>query len=483
MVTIYRGDKKVFLLSFAQRLKVGTERKHRVGNTVSQSAGERVLSSLVSSNVISVLLRALGEDAELYLVGGVVRDALCGISQSDIDLATVLEPQVVAERVAACGLRVIETGISHGTVTVLVGDASVELTTFRVPGPREGSAFSQTIEEDLAGRDFTMNAIAYSVNHKTFVDPHGGIEDLQQNLLRAVGDAKVRFAEDPLRILRMIRFGIAAGRTTNSVTLQEAKESVLALKGVSPERIRDEFTSILLSANVRPALDQMQKLGIFQLILPELEECVDFEQNEFHSEDVFQHTLTVIERAPQEKLLRLAALFHDLGKPKSLTVSEDGRRHFYKHEMYSEEIAKSVLHRLHFSKREIKDTCVLVRQHMRPLDCGPSGLRRIMRDLGDLFEEWLALKRADKSPAFTEEEFQEQFDAFYEMLQVERARTSEPEYGRLAVNGSDLQELGIPAGPKLGTVLRALEEEVIENPSSNTRAELLKKAQFLWESS
>lgn len=456
--------------------------KHPVGHNVSQAEGERALSSLVSSSVISVLLGALGEDAKLHLVGGVVRDALCGLSQSDIDLATVLEPQIVAERATACGLRVIATGISHGTVTILVDEASVELTTFRVPGPREGSAFSQTIEEDLAGRDFTINAIAFSVNHKNFIDPHGGIRDLQQNLLRAVGDARTRFNEDPLRILRMIRFGVAAGRSTESTTFQEAKERVSSLSEVSPERIRDEFTSILLSTNVRAALDQMQKLGIFQLILPELEECVDFEQNEFHSEDVFQHTLTVVERAPQEKLLRLAALFHDLGKPKSLTISEDGRRHFYKHEMYSEDIAKSVLHRLHFSKRDIKDTCVLVRQHMRPLDCGPSGLRRIMRDLGDLFDEWLKLKRADKSPAFTEEEFQEQFDVFCEMLRVERARTSEPEYGRLAVNGSDLQKLGIPAGPKLGAVLRALEEEVIENPSSNTRTELLQKAQYLWES-
>ncbi|MCB0333703.1 MAG: CCA tRNA nucleotidyltransferase [Bdellovibrionales bacterium] len=457
-------------------IKMSPLHNEKPTSPVTQSAGQAVLSSVVSSKAISEICEALGDDAQLHLVGGVVRDALCGISQCDIDLATVLRPGEVSQGAVDSGLRVIETGISHGTVTILVDNTSVELTTFRVPGPREGGAFSETILEDLSGRDFTINAIAFSVDHQEFIDPFGGIQDLKDGLLRAVGNPEERFLEDPLRILRMIRFGAAAGRKTEPSTFQAGKKLVGEIASVSPERIREELVSILLRDHVRVAFEQMHEIGLLSCILPELEACVGFDQNEYHSEDVFHHTLTVVERAPREKLLRLAALFHDIGKPDSLTIGEDGRRHFFKHEIYGEEIAKRSLLRLHFSKREVKEVCLLVRQHMRPLDCGPSGLRRIMRDLGEFFDEWLKLKRADKSPAFTEEEFQAQFNAFLAMLQAERARTSEPEYGKLAVNGCDLQQIGVPPGPQLGEVLRVLEEEVIENPSSNTQETLLEIA-------
>ncbi len=448
---------------------------------VKSEEATRLLTELCKSHLLQNVLSALGEDSECHLVGGVVRDALLGESREDIDMASVLHPEEARQRLSAAGFHVVDTGIEHGTITVVSEGKNLELTTFRSPSARNETSYSDSIETDLSGRDFTINAIAFDPGTSSLVDPHGGQKDLKDKVLRAVGSASDRILEDPLRSLRAVRFGPAAGRELDVSLRAAVKDHKELLKDVSIERIRDELVKILCSPCPSPALNYLIEASILEMFLPEVMPSVGFEQNEFHIHDVYEHTLWVIERAPATELLRLSALFHDLGKPHTLSVGEDGRRHFYKHEHVSEDIAKKVMKRMRFPKKLTENVATLVRYHMRPLDCGPAGTRRLMRDLDTLFEDWLLFKRADMPPVFTEEEFQEAYDQFQEMVQTEHARTSLPEYGHLAVNGNDLIKEGMAPGKKLGTVLKALEEAVIEEPEKNQKELLLELAKTLYK--
>jgi tRNA nucleotidyltransferase (CCA-adding enzyme) len=427
------------------------------------------------------LLNILGADAALHLVGGAVRDALVGLEVADIDMATILNPLEVTDRLEANGIRVIATGIEHGTVLALVEGDSVEITTFRVPGNRLSNIFSESIFTDLSGRDFTINAIALDVESGAVVDPFSGAQDLAGGILRAVGEASVRFQEDPLRILRMFRFGFAAGRAVEAETFGAAARHAELLSSVSIERIRDEFVKILLQPHAREALLKMVESGVMHYVVPECLPAVGFEQNEHHNEDVFGHTLTVLTNAPATVPLRLAAFFHDLGKPHTLSIGEDGRRHFYLHEVVSRKIAKAVMTRMKFSNSSAAKVTTLVALHMRPLTVGPTGLRRLLRDAGEHFDEWLLLKQADKSSSTTSEDLARDLAAFNELLSAELARQADPLYGKLQINGDQLKSLGVSEGPMIGKILAKLNEELLEKPEKNTPELLRRRALQLME--
>lgn len=439
------------------------------------------LKSISTSSLVETISSTLGSDAMLHLVGGTVRDILNGEEASDIDLASKVDAKDALVTLEAAGLRVIPTGVDHGTITIVTDEEKVELTTFRVPGPRESAkpAYSDTIEEDLSGRDFTINAIAFNTSTDELVDPFDGVADLNNSILRAVNDAETRILEDPLRILRMIRFGPAAARTVERSLADAAKKQVSLLTRISPERIRVELEGILLTDHTRQAFEVMRELEILPEVLPEVVPTYDFEQNDYHPEDVFYHTLTVLERAPEDLMVRLAALFHDLGKPPTLTVGDDGRRHFYNHEKISADLTKQAMKRLRFSNELTRAVQTLVALHMRPVTCGGPGIRRLMRDLDGLMEPWLALKHADAPPLIPEEQFKEEMAAFKRMLQEELDRQAGPSYGKLAVSGDDLKELGLAEGRRLGTVLNSLEEIVIEDPDQNERHILMEHASRL----
>lgn len=445
-------------------------------SSVDRERGLAILRARAETPALKKILSLLGSDADLHIVGGVVRESLAGDLQTDLDLATKLPPDEVRARLAKGGVRVIETGIAHGTVTALLDDETIEITTFRVAGARSGSAFAKTIETDLRGRDFTINAVAFSLQTAELVDPLGGLADLIANLLRAVGDAASRFAEDPLRILRMVRFGPAAGRLLDPATRVAAQQAAASLSSVSRERIRVELEKILLGSHVGDGLRALRDLGLLQYTVPELVEGVGLEQNEFHVEDVFSHTVTVVENAPAKLRLRLAALFHDIGKPRTLSTDVSGNRHFYNHEKVGYEICKERMEHLRFSHDETQAVSELVRLHMRPLDCGPAGVRRLMRDLGDLLEDWKDLKRADSPPVLERDAFEERLRAFETLLQSERDRLQRKNFRILAINGDDLIAAGFQPGRELGAVLKALDELVIEDPDLNERAVLLARA-------
>ena len=431
------------------------------------------LKSKASGPSLAQIRSALGSDAKLHIVGGTVRDLLLDKPPLEVDLAGALPPEQGLARLQAAGLKVVPTGLKHGTLTIVIDGEHFELTTFRRPSAREESRFADTIETDLSGRDFTINALAYDPERNLLLDPFGGMADLKFARLRAVGSAPERFKEDPLRILRMLRFGPAQGRAVEQETLAAAGEHRRLLSKVSIERITAEFSRILLSPNPRAALRTAQASGIMEEILPEFLPAVGFEQNEFHTQDVFEHSLSVLQAAPPDLILRLAALFHDIGKVHTLSTDASGRRHFYEHEAASARICKDFMTRWRFSNEQISAVNCLIALHMRPLGCGPAGVRRLIKELGPHFERWIAFKIADVPPTVPIAEFEAELARFQEMLEAERERQKGPAYGKLAINGDDLIALGMKPGAELGAVLKRIEDLVIEDPELNQKEILI----------
>lgn len=435
---------------------------------------------LLNHEEVKQFIKLLG--VKVYLVGGAVREGLLGKRVEDIDCASSLLPHD-AVKILEPKFRVIPTGIEHGTIRVMLPNiGGVELTTFRKPSKRDESRFSKTIEEDLSGRDFTINAIAIDVDSKEVIDPFKGALDLKNNILRAVGDPKDRINEDPHRILRALRFGYAEGRHIEESLFKSLKELSRLLESVSIERIRDEVTKIILCPFPEKAIEALKEFNILDIVFPEFTDSIGFEQNDFHTEDVFSHSLTVLKRAKDistDKVLRFASLLHDIGKPRSLSVGDDGRRHFYGHEIIGAEIAERTLERLRFGSSEIKRVSRLIKHHMKPIECGPAGVRRLFRDMEEDFELWRLLKVSDKPPIEDDESFLSRLRIFDDLVLKEREKQKKP--FKIAVNGDDLKALGISPGPKLGAILKKLEEDVIENPEINVKEKLLDRAKVISE--
>lgn len=425
---------------------------------------------------LKALISALSP-AELYLVGGSVRDAFLTSAETDLDIATSLTALEVKERCERHGIRIVETGIQHGTVLAVIDEVHIEVTTFRVPSSRDVHTTARDITTDLSGRDFTINALAFDIATSQFIDPFSGLSDLEHRIVRGVGSAEERFVEDPLRILRMVRFGTAQGRAIEDATLAAAKKQVALLAKISPERIKGELDKILMSPFPHLGVRTIHEIGGLPFTFPELIPSVGFEQNKFHIHDVFDHTLWVLERTPADLILRWSAIFHDIGKPHTLSVDPDGSRHFYSHETVSEDISKKRMKELRFSTDDTRAIASIVRHHMRPLDCGAPGVRRIIRDLGPQLTQWRQFKAADSPPTFSEAEFLSVANRFDQLLATELAKMSGPSYGKLAITGEDLKTLGVTPGPHMGKLIKELEELVIEDPSVNTKENLMAEAQ------
>lgn len=441
----------------------------------SRASVEAALGAIASGEPIRTLAQALAP-AQIYLVGGTVRDAFCDRHETDLDLATDLSPETIRQRCVAHGIRTIDTGIQHGTVLAIVHNHHVEITTFRHPSARDQQLSAHDITTDLSGRDFSINAIAFDLLKGTIIDPFDGIGDIAHDIVRAVGDAELRLSEDPLRILRMVRFGDAQGRTIDPATHSAAQRIVASLTRVSVERIKSELDHILLSPYPHLGIRRLLELGALEYTIPELLPAVGFEQNRFHIHDVFEHTLWVLERTPPDLVLRWAALFHDIGKPHTLSVDDAGNRHFYQHEVVSDAQSRARMSTLRFSREDTNSIGLVVRHHMRPLDCGAAGVRRLIRDLGDELPRWRAFKVADAPPTMPLEEFTAIAATFDSLLEAENARRALPSYGKLAISGGDILTLGVSPGPLVGRLLKELEELVIEDPLRNERALLLEEA-------
>lgn len=419
------------------------------------------------------------EDAgfEAYLVGGSLRDILMGREVHDFDITSSAKPEEVME--VFSDFKVIPTGLKHGTVTVLVEDEPLEITTFRSEsGYSDGRhpdsvSFAKSVEDDLGRRDFTMNAMACRINGELF-DLFGGQKDIADKLVRTVGNAKERFSEDGLRILRAIRFAAVLGFEVEAGTKNAIHQMGYMIEKVSEERIVSEFNKIMLSE--KPSTYLREYKDIICIFIPELEACIGFDQkNHHHVYDVFEHTLRVVDNMPPKLSLRLAALFHDISKPICFEIGSDGEGHFYGHASKSAEMAENILRRLKYDNVTITDVCQLVKYHDHQIENSDKIIKRMLRRLGEKgFFDILDLKRADNLGQ--SEEFRYRQDILQELENSARRILDEKacfSIKDMAINGSDLIKLGMAQGPEIGEVLEMLLDKVISGELRNDRQELI----------
>ncbi len=433
---------------------------------------------LVLSTGAETICQGLQEHGyQAYIVGGAVRDGLRGLIPEDWDITTDATP----DEVEAVFPRTYPTGKEFGTISVGIGDELLEVTTMRQDGAYSDQRrpdlviYTKDIREDLQRRDFTINAIAFEPKSGQYLDPFGGLKDVRRKRLRTVGPAVHRFYEDPLRMLRLLRFMAVL----EFKPVKEALDAVNPdqIRTVSRERIRDELTKLLLAPRPTVALETMYQLGVMAELLPELAACAGVRQGSMHHWDVLGHSIRTAEAIKPELHLRLAALFHDVAKPLTFTEGAD-HPHFYEHDVQGAEIVRQRLLELRFSRRMTERVAHLVRWHMFPVhpQSTDRALRRFAAKVGrkSVFE-LLELRRADImasrfQPRQALEYGKRLASRLDEVLAPDTALTTE----HLAINGDDiLQALDIKPGPLVGDILTYLLQQVLEDPQKNTRAALL----------
>ena len=426
------------------------------------------------------IIRTLQEQGyDAYAVGGCVRDSLLDRSPADWDITTSAKPMEVKEIFK----RTVDTGLQHGTVTVLMEKEGFEVTTYRIDGEYEDSRhpkeviFTGNLEEDLKRRDFTINAMAYN-DETGLVDVFGGIRDLESQIVRCVGNPRERFTEDALRILRAVRFSAQLGFAIEKDTAYWAKVLAPTLEKISAERIQTELVKLLVSAHPQ-YLKTAWELGITQIVLPEFDAMLETPQNTpHHCYSVGEHTLKALEYTEADKVQRLAVLFHDMGKPAMRTTDEQGLDHFHGHPKVSAELARKILRRLRFDNDTIRKVTELVSWHECPWECTPRSLRRALSKMdAELFPVLLKIRRADvlaQSEYRREEKLErlEESRRLYEEIQRKQECIS---VKMLAVSGKDLIAAGMKPGKEIGDTLNAFLELVLEDPEKNTKEYLLSK--------
>jgi len=435
------------------------------------------------------LQEALGPEAELVLVGGAVRDEFLGRPHTDWDLATRLLPKIVMEKVRAAGLKVIPTGLQHGTVTVILEDRPVEVTTFRSDGDYldgrhpESVRLGVELTEDLSRRDFTINAMALPVGGGELVDPFGGRADLGAGLIRAVGDPLRRFAEDGLRPLRACRFAAQLGFEVEAATLAAIPQRLDVARKVSVERVFTELDKLLRGAEPARGMALLAQSGLLDLWLPELRPMIGCGQNRHHRHDVWIHTLEVVRFTPADSGLRWAALLHDAGKPGTKSIGTDGEAHFFGHEARSLELVEAILARLKASHALRNDVAALVRHHgTHPTETwGDAACRRLLRRLAEdglALDRWAAFRLADqRAKGFEWEARQVEHQALMARLAALMAAAPPLSVRDLALDGAALLKVaGRSGGPWLGELQRQLLEAVLEDPGGNTPERLAELA-------
>lgn len=430
-----------------------------------------------------ILERLIANGFEGYAVGGCVRDSLLGREPHDWDITTSAAPCQVKELFS----HTFDTGIEHGTVTVLIGSEGFEVTTYRIDGaytdgrhPSEVQ-FTSSLKEDLRRRDFTINAMAYN-ERAGLVDLFGGVKDLEKGVIRCVGDAGERFGEDALRMLRAVRFSAQLGFEIETQTAAAIRELAATLKKISAERIQAELVKLLES----PHPDWFRKAwetGITAVILPEFDRMMDQPQNNAHHiYSVGEHTLETMRQIPENKVLRLTMLMHDMGKTECAVLDEKGIYHFHGHAAYSADIAKKLMKRLKFDNETAGQVYRLVACHSLYPEAEPEGVRKGIYQIGEeLFPLFLEVKRADvmgQSPAVRQAKlsYLDQVRRIYEEI-LERGDCLSLK--SLAVTGNDLIRDGVKPGPALGDILNKLLEEVLEHPEKNEKEYLLEKSRSL----
>lgn len=414
---------------------------------------------------------------EAYAVGGCVRDSLLGRIPNDWDITTSAKPL----ETKALFKRTFDTGIQHGTISVLLGKEIYEVTTFRIDGEYEDSrhpkavSFTRDLKEDLLRRDFTINAMAYNPR-VGLVDLYGGVDDLKNKVIRCVGKAEDRFTEDALRIMRAVRFAAQLEFTIEKETENAIRELADTLSKISVERIQVELIKMLVSDHPE-YIKKAWELGITKVILPEFDLMMETGQNNpNHCYSVGEHTLIVLKNVPNDKVLRLAALLHDIGKPETKTTDEEGVDHFYKHPFVGEKISHKIFRRLKFDNDTENRVCRLVLYHDWTIGAVPKHIRRYINTIGESsFPDIFEINKAD---IIAQSDYRRnEKEALIETLKEAYNRVIENKecvsLKTLSVNGKDLIQAGIKPGPGIGDELDRMLMLVLDDPSKNNREYLL----------
>lgn len=417
---------------------------------------------------------------EAYVVGGCLRDSLLGKEPDDWDIATSATPAEVKDLFK--DYHQLDTGLKHGTVMVIMDKRPIEITTYRIEdGYSDGRRpdrviFTRDIIEDLARRDYTINALA--MGHGQILDPFGGRKDLNNQLIRCVGNPRERFTEDALRILRGIRFAAVLGFEVEEETKGAMLDLKALLQNISMERITAEFAKTLLGLKVRDTLIEFKDIVLY--LLPEARDMVGFDQQtKYHIYDVYDHSLRAVESIDREIVLRTTMFFHDIGKPRTFFVDQKDVGHFYGHAEISAEMTRKILKRMRFSNGHINEITQLIRYHDREMGLTSKSVRRLLSKLGETqYRRLLKVKRADamaKNPVYLKDKL-EKLDAIEEIL--EKVLKEEPciALKDLAIDGRDLMKLGLTQGKEIGRILNKLLDMVINEELDNKREDLLKEA-------
>ncbi len=428
-----------------------------------------------SAKLILEKLHASGYEA--YVVGGCVRDSILGRTPGDWDITTNAKPSEVKKLFD----RTIDTGIEHGTVTVMMGKEGFEVTTYRIDGeyddgrhPREVT-FTASLIEDLKRRDFTINAMAYS-DEDGLIDEFEGLLDIENGVIRCVGNPMERFSEDALRMMRAVRFAAQLGYKIEHGTRDAIKALAPTLSKISAERIQVELVKLLVSDNPGE-IRELYETGITAIILPEFDLCMKTEQNSLHHiYTVGEHIVRTVEAIRADKVLRLTMLFHDIEKPSCKTTDEEGHDHFYGHTEKGSDTAVDILKRLKFDNNTIDLVKRLVRYHDYRYPATKKNVRKAANKVGvDIFSLLLEIHNADvsaQSDYRRDEKYEwtkEVADLFEEIKRDNECLTLKD----LAVKGGDLIAVGIKPGKELGAILNEMLSDVLEDPEHNTREYLL----------
>ncbi len=426
--------------------------------------------------VSSAINRLKNAGYEAYAVGGCIRDAIMRKEPHDYDICTDAEPQEI-KRIFTDSITV-DTGIKHGTVTVISEGRSIEITAFRSESSYsdgrhpDSVSFTKNLFDDLARRDFTVNALAYS-DETGMIDVFGGAKDISDKMIRCIGEPKKRFGEDYLRILRAIRFSSVLGFEIEPNTSDAMLDMRENLKRIAPERIAAELKKTVCGSSFEQVF--MKYTEIFTTVIPELKPCVGFNQkNPHHRFELHTHLAKTVSASPVNYISRLAALFHDIGKPSVLSYDESGIAHYYSHASVSSEISEKILRRLHFSNLEISKITTLIRYHDGVIEESEKAVKRRLNKLGEeAFFDLVALQRADNAAQTEDSCFRSAHSD--KLCQIAGDIISKSEcvsLNRLAVNGYDMLSLGL-CGKSIGDALSFLLDSVMNGEIANEKEALL----------
>ena len=432
--------------------------------------------------IIASILKTKGFSC--YLVGGAVRNQLLGLEEKDYDLATNAYP----EDIINIFNKVIPTGIKHGTVTILFKGESYEITTFRVDGEYsdgrrpDSIKFTTDIYEDLKRRDFTINSIAYDILNEELIDPNNGLTDLENKIIKAIGDPNKRFQEDGLRPLRACRFAAQLNFTIEKNTFDAIGNNIDKFKSVSKERIYDELVKTMKAEKPSITFKLLQQSGLLKVISKDLTACRGVKQRERHSYDVFDHLLLTCDNCPKDnKILRFAGLFHDLGKVTVLKFKDDGTPTFYNHEQASVTLSDKIMKSLKFPNKDRQKIIHLIKFHMFNYEKSwtDGAVRRFISKVGvESINELLLLQKADLSTMIISAEAISLLDEFKKRIGVLLEQDNAFSIKDLKINGNILhKDLNIPNSPIMGRILSMLLDKTLDNPQNNEISYLKMKAE------